>query len=331
MAYTIYQSIIDAYQKGKNEDIKTEIYLTVYRKNEISDNFCSASKKIQKLMKKLKKLQEKNENISLQSDYEKEIEKLLKEKSNLIKEAKKTELNEINNKTLIAERLISRYGRGLRIIDGLKGLATKNGSYGKFVRDLFKDLDKKKIFSDKKTYYQKVTEMEPRLKDDDYIFTKEGALKIESFFVIYLLEKSLEDFSEDQLRIMLEEIAHEVSKKDKDLAEKILDISKSGNISINISRTLLQILRLSVGKGVFMNSAVIITNVILRQVMGKGMSYAKNAIFRKYVARILTSGPWAIVINIALLVPDLAALFNRRDYMAAVNTILLLYFLRTEE
>lgn len=333
MEYSIYQSIKDAYQKGNSEDIKVEIFLSVYRKNEISNNFCSTSKRIQKLMKKLKKLQEKNDNIPLQNEYEKEIEELIKDKDELVNEAKSELSNEIHNPELIAERLISRYGRGLRIIDAIKGLATKNASYGKFVRNLFKDLDKKKltkIFSSEKTYFEKIIEMEPKLKDNDYILTKEAALKIESFFVIFLLEKSVKDFSEDQLREMLEEIAHEISKNDKDFAQKILDISKSGNISVNLSRTLLQILRLSVGKGVFMNSAVIITNIILRQVMGKGMSYAKNAVFRKYVARILTSGPWAIVINIILLIPDLAAIFNRRDYVAAVNSILLLYLLRTE-
>ena len=77
-----------------------------------------------------------------------------------------------------------------------------------------------------------------------------------------------------------------------------------------------------------MNTSVILTNIILRKIIGKGLTYPQNAVLRRLLARTLGSGPLALVINVVLIIPDIASIINRRDYVAAINTIFLLYFLR---
>lgn len=328
MAFTLYHSIQDAYTKGNDVNLKAEIFLMVYRKNKLSLEYCKTSKKLIKMMKKTSKLQNNSE---IRQTYQLEVEKLTEIKNDYVKQAIKENLKEINNSDLIASRLISRFGQGLRIVDTFKNLIDKDTPYGNFVRNVFISIDKvslyKRIFKNEQSYLDNIYQLEPKLKTKEYINTEEGALKIESYFVIYLLEKSLKDFSEDQIKEMLQEISSELSKENNEMADQILDITKSMQLGINLSKILLQILRLSIGKGVFMNSSVIIANIILRNIMGKGMTYARNAVFRKYMASLL-GGPWGWITAAILVIPDIAGIVNRRDFLAATNSIMYFYFLR---
>jgi len=55
MSYSVYQSIQDAYLKSDNINIKAEIFLNVYRKDEISNDYMKYTKAIRILINKNKK------------------------------------------------------------------------------------------------------------------------------------------------------------------------------------------------------------------------------------------------------------------------------------
>ena len=105
---------------------------------------------------------------------------------------------------------------------------------------------------------------------------------------------------------------------------------KAGKLGKDISEIALQLIRISVGKSLFMNDAVKVTNVFLRLIVGKGMTYGRNAAFRKFIAKWLcdSEDPYTLIYLIISLIPDIAALINPRDYRGLLNTIMALYLLR---
>ena len=337
--FSISNSVTQAFTSSKNQDLRAELYLTIYRKNKISNNYAKTIKKISKISNKIMKLKKKDYSDDSKKlvDLGNELEKEYSKKEEFISNAQKMS-TEINNSSLIANRLVGRYKQGFMLVDRIKKIVNANSSYGRLVFDIFKKLSSKsmidifkRVFGNKKsTYFEEVLADNPKLNDKSYIETEQGALLIESHFILFLIQLYTNDLSEEELKELLNEIITEVGKGDLDLTKKLHDLYKGGLLSKQFSKIILQIIRLSVGKGVFMNSAVKITNIILRAVVGKGMTYARNAVFRKFLARFLGAGPMAIIINILLIIPDVAVILNRRDYMGVVNAIMFLYFLRNE-
>jgi len=333
MEYSLRQSISDAYDNSDNVNIKTEIFLNVYRKDDLSNNYMKYSKKIMKLMKKIKKYTDIKENDEIIRDCEKEMEDYSKKKDLILEEAITKYTDLFNDKILVSQSLVSRYQRGFTIVDRFKGIENNNSPYGILVLDLFKTITAKSIFktfSTEKTAYQLLLENEPELKQKEYVSSREGSEKVELNFICYLIDLSTKDYNENEIKKLLDDVVSEVSKTNEVLSKKIKAVYNSTKLTGNFSTTILQVLRLSIGKGAFMNTSVIVTNLILKKIMGKGMTYAQNAVFRKFFARFLGSGPFAIFVNIALFIPDLAAVINRRDYVATINVIFLLYFLRSD-
>ena len=336
--YTIYDSVRSAYENSDNTELKADIFLTIYLRSEESKEYYKLQKKIAKLSKKVQKLsnnnglyQEKIEQLS------KKIEEKIKRKQELVEIAKNESL--ICDYSIISKRLIGRYRQGLMIVDAARKVITDNSSYGRMLYSVFYALNKDSPIRNIKrmmgklepTYLSKIQNDNPKLKERTYLDTEEGALLLESHFMIFLITLATKEYTEEQLKELLDDIAKEVAGDDEELMKKIKDLYKVGAVSQKFGKILLQIVRLSVGKGLFMNSLVKITNVALRFVAGRGMSFAQNALFRKYVARFLGGGPWAIALNIVLFVPDVAILVNKRDYLGVTKTILLLYFLRNSD
>jgi len=338
--FSISDSVTQAFVNSKSQQLKTELYLSIYRKNKISNDYAKTVKNISKISNKIMKLKEKgysNENYKIGSLIKK-LDFEYDKKENLIRNAQELYYDDINNSILIADRLICRYRQGLMLVDYAKKICSSSSSYGRLVYEIFKKLSSRPLFDNlkklvgnkKSTYFEKVIADNPRLKTKDFLETEQGSLLIESHFILFLIQLYTKNLSEEQLKELLNNIITEVGKGNLELTEKLHQLYKGGLLSKQFSTIILQIIRLSVGKGVFMNSAVRITNIILRVVAGRGMTYARNAVFRKLLARLLGTGPLAIVINIVLIIPDFASIINKRDYMGVINSILLLYFLRNE-
>ncbi|MFX0137298.1 MAG: hypothetical protein ACFFDN_26910 [Candidatus Hodarchaeota archaeon] len=339
MMFTIIDSVTHAFSNSKSQELRAELYLTIYRKNEISNNYAKTIKNISKISNKIMKLKEKGY-LDESKEIVKKVEKLEKEynkKEEFISYAQKMQ-DDINNSSLIANRLICRYRQGLMLVDYVKKIFNANSSYGRLVFEILKKLSSRSIIDNlkriagnkKSTYFEEVLADNPKLKNKSFLETEQGSLLIESHLILFLIQLYTKDLSEEQLKELLNEIITEIGKGDLELTNKLHELYKGGSLAKQFSTIILQIIRLSVGKGVFMNSAVRISNVILRAIIGKGMSFTRNAIFRKFLARFLGAGPLAIAINIFLFISDVAAFINRRDYMGVVNSIMFLYFLRNE-
>jgi len=334
--YTISDSIRNSYITNGCIDLKADIFLTIYLKNQNSMEYSKLQKKISKLSKKAQKLATKNKHkyAGKLEQYENEIEEAIYRKNELIELTKNNPL--IHDHDLISKRLIQLYRKGLVIGDLINKVYKVESSYGRLIYYIFKSLSnesivkiiKRKFGNLKPSYLSQIQSSNPKLKDKEYLDTEEGALLLESHFIIFLVTLATEDYTEDQLKELLDTIAIEIAGDNKLLYDEIKNIYRAGAVTHRFGKILLQIVRLSVGKGLFMNSLVKVTNVALRVVAKKGMTFAQNAIFRKYVARFLGSGPWAIALNIALFIPDIATLVNKRDYFGVTKSLMLLYFIR---
>lgn len=176
---------------------------------------------------------------------------------------------------------------------------------------------------------QKVESENPNVEKKSYIESEAGAKYIELQFILYFLERFTADYSSAEKEKLIEDLIKEITKDDSEKKERLLEIYKTGQLGYNISKTVLQIIRLSVGKGVFMNTAVKVTNIVLRFIIGKGMSYGRNAVFRQVLVKFFGS-PNIILVIISLL-PDLFSLVNPRNYLGLTNTIILLYLMRNKD
>jgi hypothetical protein len=338
--YTVHAAVDDAITCSDNEEWKAELYLCTVLKDPLSKNYTQAVKKISKvalkrakLIKKLKKKPMKGGSEKLR-ELEDKLISLLEIKKYAIDE-RVSEQSGCIDSTVIAKGLLARYHGGMMAKDAVNRIITRKSAYGRLVRTVYHDLCPdpmlKKLIS---KVARRKTPKNPFKRDrkshwnNKQIASKEQAILVEQAFVLYLLTKALEDFSEEEIRQMLDEIAAEVQSEDETLANKIRDIKNTVNITKNISKVALQIVRLCIGKGVFMNASVKITNVMLRVVWKKGMTYPQNAVFRKWFAKLLGKGRINIAITVALFIPDVFALFHRRNRANVTTAMLLMYQMR---
>lgn len=339
--YSILSSIEEAIEHSSNTEWIAELYLCSVTKNTLSREYKKLMKKITKnavqRSKCIKKLNKKPKNKKAKhklKTLESNLLVFLRMKETLVIQTSKISLDFFDPKA-IAKGLLKRYHGGLKIKDAYNQILTYNSAYGRFVRTVYKQLCPnpimKKIIA--KLIHRKTFET-PYDKDkksywkNKYIKSRNQALLVEQAFILYLLSLALDDFTEDEIRRMLDEIATEIQSIDETLAAKIRDIRNGTNIAEGAAKAMIQVVRLSIGKGVFMNASVKITNAILRVILKKGMTYPQNAVFRKWVAKILGKGQWNIWITVVMFIPDVFDLFHKRDRGNVITALLLLYQMR---
>lgn len=335
--YSIKDSVVEAYKNSSDKELRAIIYLSVRGDKKLSKKYLKSLKKLGKYQKKIEKLIK-----SGRDHYNSEVlrkDKKLKEyvgiQRKCIEEAK--DKPEIDNVDLISSRIIKEYKQGFGLVDSLRGIRNKNSPYGRVVYNLLEKISSdslikkiKRMRNKEKSFMQK---MKQDVKDKKYRDSEEGAKYIELQFIIYYLDRFTADYSSDEKEKLIEDLVKEISQDNSEEKERLLKMYKTGQLGRSVSRIVLQIIRLSVGKGVFMNTAVKVTNIVLRLIIGKGMSYGRNAVFRQVVAKYLGSGgetptPWTIAVAILLTIPDLIAILNPRNYLGLTNTIIILYLLR---
>jgi hypothetical protein len=149
--------------------------------------------------------------------------------------------------------------------------------------------------------------------------------------VLFLLELAASTMSLDDRAELFDEVAEQAGRSSAQLQSKLKDARRLLSTGSNLSKVVLQVLRLSIGRGIVVNQALELTNIALRAIVGRGLSAARSAVLKRLLVRFLGTGPLAILINVALLLPDVALLINRRDYIGLTNVLLFLYFLRNEQ
>ncbi len=338
--FSIKDSVVEAYKNSPEKELIAIVYLSVCGDKKLSKKYLKSLKKLGKYQKKIEKLIKTG-----RDNYNSEVlgkNKILKKyveiQKKCIEEAKNKA--EINNTDLISSRIVKEYKQGFGLLDSLRGIRTKNSSYGRVVYNLLEKISSdsmikkiKRMRKKEKSFMQKLKSEKPEVKDKTYLYSKEGGEYIELQFMIYYLDRFTADYSSDEKNKLIEDLVKEIAQDNSEEKERLLKMFKSGQLGKSISKIVLQIIRLSVGKGVFMNTAVRVTNIVLRLIIGKGMSYGRNAVFRQAVAKYLGSGgetptPWTIAVAILLSIPDLIAILNPRNYLGLTNTIIILYLLR---
>jgi uncharacterized protein YaaW (UPF0174 family) len=337
--FTIFDSVSEALSKGDDKRMKAELYLALHGTSYTSNNYRKTSRNVTRLNNKIRKLQKKkDDNVSEKiNNLEIDLQTAIDKKEKLIDSAIKNDLESVNPE-LIAKKLVFRHKEGLMIGDAINGVWSKDSSYGRMVAVIFRMLSKRSLKEKinkirgkgKQTQYEIIMKSE-NFKMKGFLQSREGAVLLESHFILYLMTQMVKDADEKELKEILDSIAADVAKSDEELAKKIGEIYKGGNVAGQFTKIFLQVLRLSVGKGAFMNASVRMTNVMLRSVVGKGMTFGQNAVFRKYLASLMGSGPAAIFVAAIMTIPDIAGLLNRRDYPAVIQSILFLFFLRNNE
>jgi len=338
--YTVQASVAEALARSDNAEWKAELYLCTVLKDPLSKRYTKLVKKIAKVAiiraKHIKRQQKKPDAID-----PKKLEKLESTLMSLLTEKKETVSRmtganrDFSDAIAVAKGLVSRHHGGLMFKDAIDRLLTHSSAYGRFVRTVYRDLCPNPIW--KKAFVvitRRETRKAPFERDREshwnnkQISTREQAILAEQAFVLYLLTMALEDFSEEEIRRMLDEIAAEIQSLDETLSAQIREIRSTGNITGGAAKAIVQIVRLSVGKGVFMNASVKITNVVLRAAMQKGMTFSQNAALRKWLAGMLGKGRWNIAVTLAMFIPDIFALLHRRDRANVITAMLLLYQMR---
>lgn len=286
-------------------DLKAQFYLSICKK----DNRCKAySKTLKKISKMHRTLKKENKKKAPNRDKIKKLGNAIsseREKNEQLIEQVKSEQS-IHNWGMISGQLIRAYRRGLVVTDSIKRLNSVNSSYGRLVYDLFKDLSKLSLWGRLKaavkkedsSYFKRTIKNDPRLTKKDFLNTEEGALLIESHFVIYLLQFSGQDMSDYELKNFTTEMAAQIGCSDA-IASKISeDFKKAYKFGEGLSRSGWEVIR-----------AVNASKTLTR-------SLAKAADLRLALA------------NMIWLIPAIADVVNRRDYVRLTNSIFLLYLLR---
>ena len=341
--FTVQDSVNEAVLKSTNLEMKAELYLATDQKNVFSKEYSKSVKYISKIAVKRAKLLKKNRKKQKKT-INKEIEKIeeslatwieLKEK--IIQSVAHNNKEILNTKT-IAKGLIIRYRGGMMIKDAFNRILNRKSSYGRFVRTVYKDICPESIWKKVLGLLKIGNPSNNRFKKDrkEYwkdkeVTTKKEAIQIEHAFILYILSMALDDFSEDEMRQLLDEISAEIKSIDSNLAAQIKELQNNGNILGGGAKVILQIIRLSIGKGIFMNASVKITNIVLRFVVKKGMTYPQNAAFRKMLARYLGKGRINIYLTVAMFIPDVFDIFHRRDRANVITAIFLLNQMRSDE
>lgn len=333
MKYSILDSVTEAYSENNDVEIKAEIFLTLYRRNDVSNNYRRASGRIRVLNYKidvLSKYPEKNsDEISVLND---EIITLQEQKEKFVKQAIEENEFEISNPELIAERLVGRYMNGLGIKDRMNGIGGINSAYGVFVYSIFDELSNipayKKIFLKKESETDILLDLIPELRDKEFLESREGGLIMESKLILFLLFNAIGEMNDSQKKEILNRITKEVSGSDEDLEKKLNEAYRTLQFQESISLVFSELMTAAASKGALIGTTIKIPEIIMKLIAGKGMDYLKHHAYRKYLVRTLGSGGFALAINIAMLIPDAASLINRRDYTGVIATIFLLYELR---
>ncbi len=332
--YSIKDSVVEAYKNSSDKELMAIIYLSVGGDKKLSKKYLKSLKKLGKYQKKIEKLiKSGRDNYNSEVlDKDKKLQEYVGIHRKCIEEVK--DRAEIYNIDLISSRIVKEYKQGIGLVDALKGVRNNKSAYGRVVYNLLEKISSdslikkiKRIRKKEKSFMQKVKSEKPDVKDKSYRDSEEGAKYIELQFIIYYLERFTADYSSDEKEKLIEDLVKEIAQDNSEEKERLLKMYKTGQLGKNISKIVLQIIRLSVGKGIFMNTAVKVTNIVLRLIIGKGMSYGRNAVFRQAVAKLLGSSE-AIYIAILITIPDLFLFLNPRNYLGLTNTIIILYLLR---
>lgn len=302
--FTIQDAVKGAYNFDELE-LKAQVYLSICKKDKRCKTYRKSMRKISKMQRKLNK---QNNKKAPKPDKIKTIEKEILARSgeneDLIEQVKPE--HSIHDWEMISSQFIHAYRRGLMVTDAVKRLHSVNSSYGRLVYDIFRDLSKlspwKRLKSVIKkegdTYFRRAVKNDPRLKKKDFLKTEEGALLVESHFVIYLLELSGQDMSEFDMKAFTSEMAAQIGCSDA-IAKMIgEDFNRGYKLGEGLSKGGMEVFR-----------AVTATKALAR-------SFVKGAGLRLALA------------NIVWLIPAFAEVVNRRDYLRLTNSIFLLYLLR---
>lgn len=339
--YSILNAVEDAMQNNDKPEMQAELYLCTCNNHPFAKKYKKIVKQIAKfsskrykIAKKLKKRETKELKTKLNS-IELKLIKLLEDKKRIINKMIKSGNTEYDA-NFIAKKLVARYRGGIMLKDAVNRILTKNSAYGRFLRTIYKDicpcpLWKKALRIIRRDQTRTPFEVDrKKYWNDKKITSKNEALAVENALILFILNKAVADFSEDELRKLIDEIANSIEQENRQFAAKLRKIKKAENIAQQFTKIILQGTRLSVGKRVFLNSSVKITNTMLRAIFKKGMTYPQNATFRKYLVRYLGKGKFNIYAAIILFIPDIIGLIHRRDRTNVITAIILLYNMRYE-
>lgn len=331
--FTIKDSVQQAYQNSSNKELKAIIYLSINKKNKLSKKYRKSAKKLSKVQKKVKKLQKtgRDEYNSKILEKDKSLITNAKIQKDCIEEAKG--LEEIENVLLISRRIMQRYKQGLMISDLARGMKGSRSSYGRLIYNLLSKISSdsiikkiKRIRRKEKSFFQKLKDEKPEVKEKSYKDSEEGAMYLEFQLMLFFIDKITSDYTPEQKTEMIEEMISAVAEGNVTKKNKLFDMYKKGKLGYDFSKIVLNIIQ-SFGKGPFMNGAVKVTNVLLRLIGSKAMTYGQNAVFRQALAKLLGETKEILTLIIAIIM-TLADIFNQRDYQGLLNTIFGLYLLR---
>jgi hypothetical protein len=302
--FTIQDAVKGAFSVDEM-DLKAQVYLSICKKDKRCKAYRKSLSKISKMQRKLNKEKRKK---ALRQDQIRKLENAISlkrgENEALIEQVKSEQA--IHDCGMVSGQLIRAYRQGLMIKDSIKRIHSVNSSYGRLVYDLFKDLSKltpwgrlkSAVKRDGPSYFRRVIKNDPRLTKRDFQDTEEGALLIESHFIIYLLQFAGQDMSDHELKDFTANMAAQIGCSDA-IATKISDDFKNGyKFGEGLSRGGWEVFR-----------AVSASKALTR-------SFAKAA------------GVRLALMNIIWLIPAFAQVVNRRDYLRLTNSIFLLYLLR---
>jgi hypothetical protein len=340
--FTVIDAVADAFARGSDDRMKAEVLLTVYKAHPLSKPYRKAVKKIAKATNRLAKHERKGRDEGHKSVV---AQRTVLEQASATRERCVDELLAdrddvpFEDAELIATQLMRSFRQGLMLMDLARGEVSAQAPYGKIVRTMLKKLCalgpfkaiKAALGRHKKSYWKLAVTEDPRLKDKRFIATREGAQLMETHFVLFLLEFIGDNLSPEAQAELLDEIVAQAGRTSAEMQSKLKDARRVLSTGSNFSKVVLQLIRLTVGRGIVINQAVVLTNIIVKAVMGRGLAAARNALLKRLLARFLGTGPLAIIVNVALLLPDIALLVNRRDYIGLTNVLLFFYFLRNEQ
>jgi hypothetical protein len=308
MGKTVMYTIQDAIKSALsfNElDLKAQVYLCLCKRDKRCKAYRKSLGKISKMQRKLNKEKKKK---SPKHDRIKELENniiMKRDESEALIEQVKPEQS-INDWEMISSQLMRAYRQGLVVADSLKKLHSVNSSYGRLVYDIFKNLSKLNLWGrfksaikkDGETYFKRVIKNDPRLKKRDFLETEEGALLIESHFVIFLLGLSGQDISDSDMKDFTAELAAQIGSSDA-IAKKISENFKRGyKLGEGLSKGGMEVFR------------------IFNKTTAMAPFVAKGVALRVAIGHLV----W--------LIPVIFQVTNRRDYLRLTYSILFFFLLR---
>lgn len=335
--YSIFNAVTDAYNNSSSRELKAEIYLTMYQRNDESREYLKILKRTCRNNNKLKALADREDKEEDIEELTADIERDNKRREELINEAENNP--QIHDCELVAERLLERCRRGLIIIDLIMGFHSEHSSYGRLVYHTFKGMSRDSLIDhvshlvgkNDPGYFQQLIDSQPEIKEEAFLDSEKGALFWESQFMTYLIGLVTQSLSEDEVRQLLDDIVQEIAQGDMELFDQLTEVYKGASAVKNFYTILAQMYRLSsLGKNAVLGTSTTkINNMILNTIIKRGAMRVKSVVVKKYLTRLLISGPLAVIINILLLVPDVAKIVNKRDYFGLTVSILLLNVMRS--